>query len=86
MAQLAARFSARAEQDCLALREALRKEDRIAVRDLAHRLAGTAPMLGFEAIGEAARTLEDAADSGRPLGTPAENLLSQLERVSGPRD
>lgn len=68
LAALSARFAAAAEHERLAMENAGSKGDWQAVRDQAHALAGTAPMLGFAAIGGAASDLELVIENG---GDPA---------------
>ncbi|MBX7497008.1 Hpt domain-containing protein [Qipengyuania sp. 6B39] len=71
LAALSARFAAAAEHESLVMESASSQGDWQAVRDRAHAMAGTAPMLGFAAIGDAALALELAIESG---GDPAAAL------------
>ncbi|WP_158586803.1 Hpt domain-containing protein [Aurantiacibacter zhengii] len=79
MAQMAARFAARAGEHEAALRAAIAAEDREAMASQAHRLAGIAGMFGQPQIGEAAAHLEDLAEAGEDYLGAAE-LLSALLR------
>lgn len=49
----------------------------------AHRLAGTASTVGFEALGSAAASLDDAMDTSDALAarTAAEQFMAELERA-----
>lgn len=81
MAELAARFDARAEDERHALAAALSDEDFVAIADLAHRLAGIAGMFHRHEIGAAALALEEAAEAGQDLAVPAANLDALLARL-----
>lgn len=81
LAALAARFGQRASADRAALAQALAAGDFIAVRDIAHKLAGLAGMLGHPEVSEAALALETAAEDGRDLASPAAALDAMLEAV-----
>lgn len=78
MAELSARFSARAADDSGAIAEALAADDRATLADIAHKLAGNAGMFGHHAIGEAALALEEAAESGAEVAAPAARLRHLL--------
>ncbi|MWV27012.1 Hpt domain-containing protein [Aurantiacibacter rhizosphaerae] len=79
MAQMAARFAARAGEHEAALRAAVAADDREAIASQAHRLAGIAGMFGQSEIGEAAAWLEEVVKiDGDYLA--ASELLSALLR------
>ena len=82
MAELSARFEARAAEERAALAEALARNDREALRDRAHKLVGIAGMFGFPAIGDAASALETAAEIGEDVQGPARALDTLLAGIS----
>ena len=79
LAALSARFGQRAAADRAALAQALAAGDFIAVRDISHKLAGLAGMLGHPEVTDAALALEMAAEEGRDLESPAAVLDGMLE-------
>ena len=85
MAELSARFAARAMAECDALEAAIASGSREDVRQLAHRLSGVAAMFGHPQVGLAASALEEAAESDMPMDTPAATLRALLlELGTGP--
>lgn len=62
MGALRERFVARARGEAKLVAVYAGNNDRTALSDLCHSLAGTAGMFGFSALGEAARKVEDAID------------------------
>jgi HPt (histidine-containing phosphotransfer) domain-containing protein len=62
MAVLRERFVERARADAAALQEAAADGDRVALRQLAHGLAGNAGLFGHAELGQAAKALEIALD------------------------
>ena len=78
--KLAARFVARAGEERTALATAHDRGDRGELCDRAHRLAGTAPMFGYSAIGEAALALEEAAED---LDNDTAEAWQKLDRLLG---
>lgn len=78
LAELSARFRQRASEDCAALAEAVAADDRPAVAERAHKLAGNAGMFGYAGIGAAALELELAAETKGDMRAPAERLLALL--------
>ena len=81
LAALSARFGHRAAADRAALAQALAAGDFIAVRDISHKLAGLAGMLGHPEVTDAALALETAAEKGRDLVSPAAELDAALATV-----
>jgi HPt (histidine-containing phosphotransfer) domain-containing protein len=81
LAELAARFAARAPAERAAIAEALAAGDNPAVIDRAHKLAGIAGMFGHREIGEAAFALEDAVLAQRDCAKPAADLLALLDAL-----
>lgn len=81
MAELAARFTARAAGERQALAAELAAGERDAVRMRAHNLAGLGAMLGFPGVGEAALALEFAAEHGEDMAGPAARLDALLEAL-----
>ena len=82
MAELTARFAARAAEERTTLEHELATGDRAAVQFRAHKLAGLGAMFGHPAIGEAALALEAAAEHGDDMAGPAarlDTLLASLE-------
>jgi HPt (histidine-containing phosphotransfer) domain-containing protein len=61
------------------LRAALDASDRQRITLLAHQLVGIGGSLGFEAITEAARKVQEAARAERPLRDPVAVLLAVCE-------
>ncbi len=81
LAELAARFRQRASEDHASLASAVATNDRLAVADLAHKLAGIAGMFGFAQIGSVALELEQAAETNADMHEPAERLLALLSAL-----
>ena len=82
MAELAARFTARAGEERAALAADLAAGNRAEVQFRAHKLAGLGAMFGHPAIGEAALALEAAAERGEDMTFAAarlDELLGQLD-------
>lgn len=52
------------------------------LRHLAHRLAGSAGICGFTALGEAASRIEDVAISAAGAGAVTVDLVAKLRRLS----
>lgn len=80
---LRARFLKRAFEDRDAIKDALRQQDRVLLRDRAHRLAGTAPSFGLKDVGEVARSLDEILQhSGREreVEEAARKLIELLGR------
>lgn len=90
LVQLRERFRQRLGDEREALRAGLAALDNgdaaeaDALRQRAHRLAGTASTMGFEALGAAAARLETAVDAGasEAVRVAAGELLTELDRVS----
>ncbi|MBA4765645.1 Hpt domain-containing protein [Qipengyuania sp. 902] len=78
MAQMAARFAARAGEHEAALQAAIAADDREAIASQAHRLAGIAGMFGQPQVGEAAARLEDIVEAGGDYLDAAERLSAML--------
>jgi HPt (histidine-containing phosphotransfer) domain-containing protein len=79
LAELAARFAARALEERAAIANALAGGDTGALIDRAHKLAGIAGMVGHANIGAAALALEEAALAGEDFTQQGEALLSLLD-------
>ena len=77
MAELSARFAARAADERAGLLAAVERGDRLAIETQAHKLAGIAQMFGHPEIGDAAARLEEAAIAGEDV-TPAATRLDRL--------
>lgn len=82
MAELAARFDARAPEERAALRAAVAKDDRAAVAARAHKLAGIAGMFGRPEIGAAALNLEEVAESDADMTQAADRLDALLAALA----
>lgn len=78
LAELTARFRARAGEERMVLARALAEDDRATVAERAHKLAGNAGMFGEAELGEAALALEEAAETGAALRESGERLLAML--------
>tara|TARA_R110002072_G_scaffold116942_3_gene247627 strand:+ start:16348 stop:16623 length:276 start_codon:yes stop_codon:yes gene_type:complete len=78
MAELAARFAARADEERAAFTASLAAGDRTAIAARAHRLAGIAGMYGHPLITEAALALEAAAEEGHAMDAEAQHFLALL--------
>ena len=81
LAELGRKFAARAREERAALAQAMADDDRTALRDRAHKLAGIAPMVGFPRVGEAALALELAAEDGAAITAPAQALDQTLAAI-----
>jgi HPt (histidine-containing phosphotransfer) domain-containing protein len=81
LAELAARFAARAPAERAAIAEALAAGDTQEVIDRAHKLAGIAGMFGHHEVGQAALALEEAAMAGEDCAQPGAALLALLDRL-----
>ena len=82
LAELGARFDARAGDERTSLADALAAGDRAAIAQQAHRLAGIAGMFGREEVGTAALDLEAAAEAGADMADAAarlDGLLASLQ-------
>lgn len=82
LAELSARFRERAPAARAAMTSALDGNDRAAVVDIAHKLAGSAGMFGHPEIGLAAAELEEAARSGADMDGAARRLLALLAQLN----
>jgi HPt (histidine-containing phosphotransfer) domain-containing protein len=85
LAVLSARFAQRAAADRADLAEALANDDRATVRDIAHKLAGLAGMLGHPNVTDLALSLEAAVEDGRSLAAPASALDAALGAIEADR-
>ena len=86
LAEMSARFAARAGEYRAQLAEADRAGNRDAVTSLAHRLAGISAMFGQGAIGDAALALEECAERGDDYAgelAALDGLLAALEAANG---
>lgn len=82
LAELTARFDARASEGRRALSSAMKRDDRKAVAARAHKIAGIAGMVGRAEIGVAALELERIAECGGDMKRAAkllDDLLAALE-------
>jgi HPt (histidine-containing phosphotransfer) domain-containing protein len=84
MAELGLRFAQHAGAELASLDAALASDDRQAVLEQAHSLAGISAMFGFKDIGKAAAALEDAALAHRDLPSSAEPLRALLAALADP--
>ncbi|ALE17389.1 hypothetical protein AMC99_02103 [Altererythrobacter epoxidivorans] len=74
MHELAARFAAQVGNYRAVLEQAMNANDLGEVQALAHKLAGIAPMFGYENVGNAALDLEDAVSAGENHSAAAQQL------------
>ena len=81
LAELGRKFAARAREERAALAQAMADDDRTALRDRAHNLAGIAPMVGYPQVGEAALALELAVEEGADIAAPARVLDAALAAI-----
>jgi HPt (histidine-containing phosphotransfer) domain-containing protein len=81
LAELAARFAARAPQEREALAAALAAGDAAMLIDRAHKLAGIAGMVGHPEVGAAALDLEEAVRVGSDGAAEGERLLGLLSAI-----
>ncbi|HWW57039.1 MAG TPA: Hpt domain-containing protein [Sphingopyxis sp.] len=63
LAAIAERFAAQAAETAAEIAAALGREDWSELARLSHSLAGRAGMFGYGAIGDAARSIEEAVDA-----------------------
>jgi HPt (histidine-containing phosphotransfer) domain-containing protein len=84
MAELAVKFLNRTQADIATMRSGLSRlaagdMDALGeIRHLAHRMVGTGATLGFEAISERARVVEQLAESCAPGSRPDESCRAAL--------
>lgn len=81
VAELAARFAARAPEERTAIANALAIGDTAALIERAHKLAGVAGMFGHADIGAAALALEETALAGKDYSQRVALLLALLDRL-----
>jgi HPt (histidine-containing phosphotransfer) domain-containing protein len=81
LADLAARFAARAPEERAAIADALATADNAALIQRAHKLAGIAGMFGHADIGAAALALEETALAGKDYSQRVALLLALLDRL-----
>jgi HPt (histidine-containing phosphotransfer) domain-containing protein len=81
LAELAARFAARAPLEREALAAALAAGDTATLIDRAHKLAGIAGMVGHPEVGAAALDLEEAVRAGGDGSAEGERLLGLLAAI-----
>lgn len=89
MAELRSRFLGRVTEDRAAIEGAVGRGDYAVVRELAHRLAGTAPSFGLAEIGSAARHVDDLVQAGADesrLFEAARKLIDLLGRCEARND
>lgn len=72
------RFKARCAEDQIRLGEIQQGDDRDGLKMLAHKIAGAAGVFGFEALGRAARDVEEQIDLGL---APDGESLAALDRL-----
>ena len=82
LAQLAARFDARAPAERAALEKALLDDDHQTLASQAHKLAGIAGIFGRDEIGIAAFALEEAIEAGGDILSAAALLDALLEKLA----
>lgn len=84
MEALRRRFAVRTRGDAELVIAYAKIDDRNALRDLCHAIAGTAGMFRFNALGEAAGAVEDAIDTHAAdplLQSLVVQLLAEIERL-----
>ncbi|MEV8472967.1 Hpt domain-containing protein [Ralstonia sp. UNC404CL21Col] len=74
-------FSETMEQDLANLENALRGGDDAQIVEAAHRIVGSARMLGHQPIGDAARSIERTAQSVGPYPERAADMQTALARL-----
>ena len=79
MAELRTRLADRFAEDRRVFAQLVEVDDREAIVDRAHRLAGIAGMLGAPDVGAAALALEDAARTDGTFAEEARRLLALLD-------
>ncbi|WP_077147510.1 Hpt domain-containing protein [Sphingopyxis sp. KK2] len=82
LAAIAERFAAQAGETAAAIGAALDAGNHDELARLAHSLAGRAGMFGHGAIGDAARTVEEAVDAGAPAEAIAKSTWDLLDRLA----
>lgn len=81
MARLRERFIARSRGDREALVAAFERQDREALRRLAHSLSGAGGIFGFPEVSRRAAELEQAIDRALPFDTLRELLAALLDEI-----
>lgn len=85
LAAIAERFAAQAGETAAEIAAALDREDWSELARLSHSLAGRAGMFGYSAIGDAARSVEEAVDAGLADDVKvrlAQDLLAQMAALN----
>ena len=85
LAAIAERFAAQAGETVAEIATALDREDWPELARLSHSLAGRAGMFGYGAIGDAARSVEEAVDAGLADDVKvrlAQDLLTQMAALN----
>ena len=82
LAELSARFAARAGPEAEALGQAIVADDRDEVISRAHKLAGVAALMGQPKIGAAALNLEETALDGKDYRKLGERLCAMLAELA----
>ena len=72
------RFKTRCVEDQSRLQSIEAEDDRDGLKMLAHKIAGAAGVFGFDALGRAARDVEEQLDLGLP---PEPESLAALHRL-----
>lgn len=89
MAELRTRFLGRVAEDRAMIEGAVSRGDYAVVRELAHRLAGTAPSFGLTDIGSAARHVDNVIQAGADesrLFEAARKLIDLLGRCEARKE
>lgn len=81
MAELAARFAARAVDERNTFLALLATGDRATIAERAHKLAGIAGMYGHPRITDASLALEIAVEEGRSIDSEARLLVDLLAAI-----
>ncbi|GCB04347.1 Hpt domain-containing protein [Ralstonia sp. SET104] len=71
-------FSETVEQDLVSLEKAIRGSEVVQIVEAAHRIVGSARMLGHQPIGDTARIIERSAHSARPYHERAAEMQSSI--------
>jgi HPt (histidine-containing phosphotransfer) domain-containing protein len=74
-------FSETVEQDLVSLEKAIRGSEVAQIIEAAHRIVGSARMLGHQPIGDTARIIERSAHSARPYQERAAQMQSSIVRL-----
>lgn len=85
MAALRRRFADSADQHSIALRAALKVDDRDRVSEIAHHLAGAAGIFGQPVLGNCGAQLEQAIDAGADgaaLESFVDAVLAALDQMA----